>query len=597
MKIKGLYIKNFKGIEDLAYVPKTKILSVLGENGKGKSSFKEAFYAALTGRFPDNPIMLGKDYCEVVLVLEDGTEISRIQNVDKPNVVSVNGKKTTAKAVSELIENQTGIPKDVFDIISSAEKLESLDNAEFSQLMLAAIKDEMDINTLLKYAGVLTPEVEVALRTLFPEAPETFTFSKINEAYNLAFEQRAVTKRLYAQFKAKATLTDIEKPAKKLSDVEAELHDIIRKETVIEEQKTSLRLYSIALNNRKMAEENIAKIQAEIDSITATRPNPKELEDIQAQISEKNKALIAAKALISTLNENIEVFERTLINLDKPVCPISNKLICTTDKTAVREEIAEIIVSNKEGIEYQENILKKVKEEIDILKEAEGKYNANAAGYNKMILLENQLASLRKTLPKVPDKPKELEDVDYTAEKASLKREIEYIRKYQEHLKDISDFEKISEKLEVDDAIVKLLAPKGEVVISIMNYYLSTFAAAINATAANLRPGFEISFTPVNGVSFLVKTSAKGEYKSFKMLSSGEKVLVVFLMLDLFNQIHNQRVLFLDDIDKLDNEAFSQLLDLIQNPTFVDNYDNIVLLGVNHEDTMKLLSTVPTDVL
>lgn len=597
MRVKQLLIKNFKGIDELIVEPTEKLILAMGANGKGKTSFKEAFYAALTGNFPNDPIKLGEDFCELCLVLEDDTEITRTQYRDKkkPNIVRVNGKKTTNKALVELLQSRTGLPMEVFEIVSSAEKLEGLDSAELSTLMLAALSDKPDINVLLKYIGTVSKKVENALREMFPAAPETFDFSKITEVYNMARDERANYKRNCVNFKAAVEYGEVEEPKRTIAEVEADIHEIVRKETVIEEHKRTLKMYESAVASRQKILDTIKANENAISLIKATRPMPSELNKIKNSIAEKNEAIMTARTTISSLVKSNEMFENTLENLGKAVCPISEKLVCTTDKTAVRQDIQTIIDSNNKSIESQKSIIDKLQSEVETLNKQFDAYNENARNYDKIIALTGSNERLKESLPALPNKPEEIKIFDYSLDKARLNKELDLIRKYELYVKNLGFLEANQEMADIYDEIVTLLAPKGAVVKAITDHYLGVFSTAINETASKLRPGFEIAFDTEKGFSLLVRTKAGGALKNFSMLSSGEKSLTTFMMLNLLNMIHNQRILFVDDIDKLDNDAFEQLLKILNDKAFLDAYDHIVLLGVDHEDTMKLLSGVKAD--
>lgn len=597
MRVKELLIKNFKGIDELIVEPKEKLILAIGANGKGKTSFKEAFYAALTGNFPNDAIKLGHDYCELCLVLEDDTEITRIQYRDKkkPNLVKVNGKKTTNKAVAELFQTRTGLPMDIFEIVSSAEKLEELDSAELSTLMLAALSDKPDINVLLKYIGKISRKTEEALKEMFPAAPETFDFAKITEVYNLAKDERANYKRNCVNFKAAVEYGEVEEPKRTVAEVEADIHDVIRKESVLEEHKRTIRMYESAVASRQKILDTIKENETLISSIKAKRPVPSELSEINDAIAKTNSNIQSAKATIASLLKSNELFENTLENLGKAVCPISEKLICTTDKTAVRQDIQDIITSNKDAIKSQESLVEKFSAEIKALNDKLNAYNENVRNYDKVISLTANNERLKSSLPQLPTKPAEIKVFDYSLDKARLNKEMDLIKKYELYVKNLGFLEANQEMADIYDEIVNLLAPKGAVVKAITDHYLGVFSAAINETAAKLRPGFEIQFDTEKGFSLLVRTKAGDALKNFSMLSSGEKSLTMFMMLNLLNMIHNQRILFVDDIDKLDNDAFEQLLKIVNDKAFLDAYDHIVLLGVDHEDTMKLLSGVKAD--
>lgn len=49
---------------------------------------------------------------------------------------------------------------------------------------------------------------------------------------------------------------------------------------------------------------------------------------------------------LMVIERNIKLFHTTLSSLDKPVCPISDQLVCSTDKTDVREEVSAALQNN-----------------------------------------------------------------------------------------------------------------------------------------------------------------------------------------------------------------------------------------------------------
>lgn len=590
MKFKRFCVQNFKSIEALMYEPKNKTLAITGPNGKGKTSFKEALFAALTGVFPENAITEGKDFCTVELTLDDDTIITRCINRDTPNYVMVNGKKVTAKAVTELIESRTGINKDTFKIISSGDNIEKLNSAELGALMLEAIPEKLDINKLLTYAGTLTPDVQVEFVKLFPEMPEEFSMDVVNEAYASAFEQRKFLKKQAQNFQAKVDTFMLDEPERKLEDIEHDLEIIIKAEATAEQKKALVNLYNVAVKNRDAAIENINKLKNKLSLNKSTRPVAKELENIEDAIKKESDNLVNAKSILKTLSENIAIFQNTLDNIGTSICPLSEKLVCTTDKTRVKEELEEMINSNNEGIEIQKELIKSAEENLEKLTAQKKAYDENSKAYSEKVNLSAQIEDAEKNLPKLPDKPDMGRDEDFSAQKAILKAEQTAAKAWAQHLLDIENLENAKAQVSIFDAICKLLEPKGLVVTNIMDYYLKVFEGVFNTRAAELKAGFEINFVPIDGVSYKIKTSSASPWKNFNSLSSGEKTLVSFLFIDMFNTLSQQKIMLIDDIDKLDEKSFEQLVELIMSPAIQDAYDTILILGVNHQDVQDTLS-------
>ena len=59
--------------------------------------------------------------------------------------------------------------------------------------------------------------------------------------------------------------------------------------------------------------------------------------------------------------------------------------------------------------------------------------------------------------------------------------------------------------------------------------------------------------------------------------------------MDTLNALSGLGVLFLDDLDKLDNEALDRLLKLITRKDIADNYSHVVLAMVDHDDSVVAL--------
>ena len=136
MKIKSMRVQNFKSIEDLTWTPDNTTTVLIGPNGRGKTTFKEALYAGLTGDFPDNCIRNGCNQCSVKITLDDGTEFERIQDRIKPNKVLINGKASQQKVLNEILTAKTGLSKDIFRIVASTDVIEHLKPSEFGTFIL-----------------------------------------------------------------------------------------------------------------------------------------------------------------------------------------------------------------------------------------------------------------------------------------------------------------------------------------------------------------------------------------------------------------------------------------------------------------------------
>lgn len=595
MKLKKIHVVNFKNIKDMTYTPTTPTAVLIGPNGKGKTAFKEAFYAGLTGEFPDNCITEGKNQCMVEMELDDGTVFQRIQDRIKPNKVVINGKTSNIKTLNEIITSKTGLNKDILKIIASTDVLESLKPSEFGRFIMDYVPESLTFSKVISYIPSLTKKAKNVLESTLPPMPSTFGLPELDKAYNDFMEKRKQVKKELATRVAKTSSFSLPTPTRSLSAIEADLADTLRKDGAQNGEKTAVTLYNNAVANKEKAESALKNLQMKISANTATRPNPVVLEKIIKAEKDINQEILDAKAFLNVIQKNIDVFTNTLENLAKPVCPISEKLVCTTDKTAVKDELLELIEANKEGIEIQNHIIKTNTEKLAKLEKEEKEYRDNEMAYKEKIMLINRYEEQKKAIPTLPQKPAATTIVDYTWAIKELQIERNNAIAWETHQKDVKEQEFFQSEVDTYELLCSALNPKGAVICNIINYYLSTFQSVANKTANDLRPGFELKFIADSGVSYLVRTNPTAKWQTFETLSSGEQLLTLFIIVDMLNKLTDARLLFLDDLDKLDKEAFNELLTLIHTPTVQSEYDHIILSAVNHDSIVATCSKYPVD--
>lgn len=86
MKVSKISIKNILGLESLEIEPGS-VTQIFGENGAGKTSVLEAIRCALSGGSDATLLRNGAEHGEVILILDDGTEIQRKITADDSSVV------------------------------------------------------------------------------------------------------------------------------------------------------------------------------------------------------------------------------------------------------------------------------------------------------------------------------------------------------------------------------------------------------------------------------------------------------------------------------------------------------------------------------
>lgn len=91
-------------------------------------------------------------------------------------------------------------------------------------------------------------------------------------------------------------------------------------------------------------------IEQTLEAYKAVKAPPKAgQEAVRKGIKDKRDVLREVESSIGVAEKDIAFMRKVLDALAKPVCPISNKLVCSTDKTGIRSEL-EAGVKEKEKI-------------------------------------------------------------------------------------------------------------------------------------------------------------------------------------------------------------------------------------------------------
>lgn len=594
MKIKKIIADNFKGYDKLIFEPKKVTYAIVGPNGAGKTTTQQAIRYALTGDLPDEPVKKGEDQLEVNTLLWNGTDFTRTKSNTKPSKIRLNGKTTTGKMLQEYLETNTGVPMDGIKLSSSAELIENLKPEEFGNFIMNYVPEDLDIDIIKDYMGVVDPSVIELLEVYMPKEKK-FGYEQLSETYAQIFDYRKKCKQELEERNARLNAFKGEKPAQTMSEVNAALEDIMKKEGEIDGIKMAIVSYNKAVEAQKLQLHHIAEIEKQIAMNTSTRPSPTKMKEIKEKKQQLQDEIVSLMSVRNSMVENIEVFQSTLDNLNKPLCPLSERLCCTTDKTALKEEFEDSIVATKEGIVMQDELIAKKKAEIAVLVQEEADFNKNAINYNTKVTLSSQLEKRKKELITLPDKPtSELPDTSAIEE---TKRNLYSIRdrliQWTQHEKDEDEAAIYAKKWKVADILVGLLRPNGIVTTKITSYYFDVFQDCCNETIKKINPDYEIKFVAEKGVRIEFKKSGT-EFVPYNCASSGERACVIFALMDLISsELTKLNIMVLDDLDKLDKDTFDSLISYIMNADVQKKYDHIIICAVNHSETVSTLKSYP----
>lgn len=597
MEIERIRIEHYRG-KDFDLCPK-KLNIFLGMNGAGKTSLCDAIRFGITGMASE-----GINNTSVRILYKNGMDTERLRS--KSNTYRINGKRVTEEALNLAVADAAGLPVPHIDnadekrprkrtdplecvkIISSSQVLLHLKPGELSSFLLKYIPERLNYEIVMNYFSKMSEEINVECSLFFPAMPEEFGIEEIQAAYHYFYEERTVARRVLRGMEAELSRLHPTKPARTMDLIEQDLTSILIRENQSKTVREQINKYEEEKRKRQTQDERIKKLEGQLPKTVPQTPRMGELETIEASRSkaEKEKSELALK--MQVIQDNLELFQRTLESLDQPVCPISSRLTCSTDKSEVREEIEKSIKDNKRLYGLYQTDIRTMEELIQNCIERRKKYDEQKERFDQYESLVAQIKLCKENLTDIPDKPEaSVQEEDTAKEKRKLmdeKKNLEDFRKKQDLTKDV---ERYRERIGRYDYLISALEDKGEVKSGIMERYLSMFTKTCNLRAASFAPGYELKFIQEDGVRIRMKTPASKDFCPVESLSSGETIIAVCLITDLLNQLSNSRLLFLDNVEALDAGALGNLRRMMEQPDFLDSYDHIFICGVNHIDVQK----------
>lgn len=326
MKIAHVKINNILGITELEFTPEG-FTEVSGPNGTGKTSVLEAIKSVITGGHDATLLRKGAEKGEVVLVLDDGTEIKkRVGPKSSPLEVRQEGAKVSK-------------PGDVIKALTDMLSVNPVDflrarKQDRVKVLLETMPLEADAAKLSEISGV---PVHVD--------PGTHALDVIEAVRKQVYDDRTGTNRAVKEKDATINqfrLSMPEAPAG-VDGSEDELLDQIE-------------------NERAAKDDELERIRTKLDGIKAA--NQEKItairEEAQRKIDEIKAEALAAVEAIQTAEREIEgkagqQRERTLERFNDAVAPLQQALeIIKSNRSlaAKREAALETIAKMEEELEF-----------------------------------------------------------------------------------------------------------------------------------------------------------------------------------------------------------------------------------------------------
>lgn len=593
MKISSITITNFKGIGNVTLSP-DHINVFLGKNGSGKSAALSAITFILTGKVNPEFIKSGEEVLSVSMEFEDGTVIERSRSIKDGTVTRCNGKKTSGKSANVFLKEKLGADAETYEALCGIDYLKSLSSKELSALFLSILPAKVSFQKFLELAAPIIKneffcdleKQDIKYLKDILEKANTFGIEEMESAYKKAFNDRRELKPLVHNLIARSEFVESTLPKETEEELHAQIEKIAKTEADLENYKKQIKLYE---NSVQKHDEAVKKKQELIQSLNVYANVQKPDESVKTQAEDDKlkfqNAIKKSQNYVATADANIRLFERTLDSLDKPICPISNKLVCTTDKTGLKEELKDLLAQNQKVKQEHQNFLKRCEKQIlkrdAILK----KYQEYLVLFTKKSGIEQQIRDF--VIPEILPKPKEIPVTDFQAQKGDARRKLSIREAHKVALKARNEFEEKNRMLKTLEMAVRILDVKTGVPAIVLKAALTKFENAANQKASQIHSGFELSISCDSGFAIKVKTGTGKDFLPLDVVSTGEYLLVAFLLMDIINQITDARYLVIDNLDALDEEHTKVFLDMLDKDS---SYEHIFIGAVNHDDTKRAVS-------
>lgn len=584
--ITTISIRNFKGIEDLQLNAK-KLNAIIGKCGSGKSSLLDAIRFALTGKAGKEVIRKGCREASVVLRFSDNSTIERIRRTSE-NISKCNGKSSTKRSLDEFLTARNMNPcwieslcsVDWFDGLSSKD----LNNFFMTILPLRA-KAETVVELVAQLDKDLTEKKEKYLMEEILKKQEIFSFNDLANGYNTAYTVRQELKRKYNEMLPRCTFNETV-PAKTREDIEKELNNISQVEAAEKEYSKRLKEYASSKKQHDLAIKRLDEMKKELDTYSSCK-KPKEETKTQAEADRKlfQVHIKRTNEYIGTINSTLDLLKRTLDNLDKPICPISEKLICTTDKSQLKEELLSLIQKNENALASNKEFLAKCEDQVRKRDDIISNYQKEVYRYEQKTTLENNISKF--IVPEILPEPQKVEKAHLEAKKKELLDLLSILSRYEKVQQNKKELAKIKDKYDLAQFAVKVLDSKIGIPALILQRTLRFFEKKCNEKASLLREGFQIHFLSDNGITIQVSPGKGKPFVDMKEVSTGEFVCVAYILMTMIGEATKCHLFLIDNLDRLDTEYLNALLSLLEEDKKIEQ---VFLGGVDHADVEQTLN-------
>lgn len=598
MEIRHMRITNFRGLKSADFTPE-KLNVFLGASGSGKSSILDALRYGITGKRCPNQIHSDAFDSTVTVDIERIGQVHRRITSSGKSEVYLAGKKTTAKSVDEQMETAFEVHPADINMLTSSQVLEHALGKDLAEYLLNSgfLANDMPYSRLLALNPLENHVANELERTMFPHSGttrdhENVTLELIEAAYQQYRSSRPALKRMLADETAKASMA-ASIPARSLEEITQDLTD---NQSKIGAERRAAIEYPKAVKETESLTKSIAETEAKLAAMSSVKPvTEREKKLAASNLTNAQKLVNDTMVAIASGTNEIKVLEKTVHSLNTSVCPISQSLVCTTDKTSVKEELTAALEMKRDAVDILHDKLEGYQQTVHDAKEAVDACVAQEKAYQAKLDLMKLLSSLKTvkvTIPKKPD-PKTLEALEHRNEE--LRKEQADAMQYEIIKSHAKRAESLKTELEVAETLVKELAPSGGIRKQVLAHSIGPMEDVCNECMKTLLPKYRLLFNPDDNFNISVQdVSLPGVTFSFDALSRGEQLSVLFILMLMLNQVNQVRIICMDNLNDLDVEALKRFLKVVEDvdPSY---YDHIFLSSIDHEGFIEVFDKCKID--
>lgn len=591
MFVKTINTFNFQGLKGLQSFELGKITALAQPNGSGKTSLINALRFGLTGNSPKgNMINIGEQSAAVKLILENGSNFSRqvFATKGKSAKYYISDKPTNATELSRFLSSEMGgVDKKVAKFVSSGELLTSMTSQEFGELLLSYLPETMTAETVISHYPSANEEQKKIIREYFLD--KEFEISELKEFQKFIKGRRDRINEAISNCRGALNLLGDTAPKFTKEELEEKIAVKTKERDDLLAIQANLNNYNQLLRQEQFRQQELERLDKELANLNGVAHTEEELRLANELVTTTRTSAMQTRGAIEALVSAKQDLDTAIENISKPICPLSDKIVCTVDKRPVTKELEEkrdkLIEDYKTQRSFYEQTLANIKE-------YENRYAQMAFENQQFILMQEKQQEKERLLAQkieIPEKPEETNSLErITQELQYLQSQMPIVENYSKKDTYLNNIEKLTKKLEDYQALYVAFSPKGEVKEKITSYYLEEFAEPCNEKAGKLFPGMKLKFITQDGVKVLTDPNGLGEYLEFNSLSGGEQASVMFLLVSMLSSLSGMGIIILDELSVLDDNTFENLIRILKENS--NEYDMCLIALVDHADMIKTLN-------